>query len=134
MRRHHDVRCVRLRFSAKRKTSDICYTLLHTVEKCCARIDALSKTVHLSVNTTRMLLTLPQVPPVLVSWAVDRLATVDYTVANRVTEGVSYAVHFVYDHNLPHELVPVLLRSLQTFDDIGSVLIAFVVWLSQHST
>lgn len=78
--------------------------------------------------------TLPRVPPVVVSWAVDRLATVDYTVANRVTEDVSDAVHFVYDHNLPHALVPLLVQSLQMFDDIGSVLIAFVVWLSQHST
>ena len=81
-----------------------------------------------------MFLTLPRVPPVVVSWAVDRLATVDYTVANRVTEDVSHAVHFVYDHNLPHALIPILLQSLQMFDDIGSVLIAFVVWLSQHST
>lgn len=80
-----------------------------------------------------MFLIPPCVPPTVVSWAVDRLATVDYTVANRVTEDVSYAVHFVYDNNLPHALVPLLLRSLQTFDDIGSVLIAFVVWLSQHS-
>ena len=81
-----------------------------------------------------MFLTLPRVPPVVVSWAVDRLATVDYTVANRVTEDVSDAVHFVYDHNLPHALGPLLLQSLRMFDDIGSVLIVFVVWLSQHST
>lgn len=81
-----------------------------------------------------MLLPLPSVPPVAVSWAVDRLATVDYTVANRVTEDVAHAVHFVYEHHLPHALVPLLLQSLQTFDDIGSVLIAFVVWLSQHAS
>ena len=81
-----------------------------------------------------MLLTFPRVPTVVVSWAVDRLATVDYTIANRVTEDVSRAVHFVYDHHLPHALVPLLLQSLQAFDDIGSVLIACVVWLSQHST
>jgi hypothetical protein len=56
--------------------------------------------------------------PTVVSWAVDRLATVNCTVAKRVTEDVSYAVHSVYDHNLPSALAPLLLRSLQTFDDI----------------
>lgn len=38
------------------------------------------------------------VPRVVVSWAVDRRATVDYTVAR--------AVHFVYEHNLLAQIVP----------------------------
>ena len=74
-----------------------------------------------------------RVPHSVVSWAVDRLATVDYTVANRVTEDVSQAVHFIYDHNLPPQIVPLLLHTLRTFDDIGSILIVIVVWLSEHS-
>ena len=74
-----------------------------------------------------------RVPAPVVSWAVDRLATVDYTVANRVTEDVAHAVHFVYDHHLPPQWVPVLVHALQTFDDIGSMLITLVVWLAQHS-
>lgn len=76
----------------------------------------------------------PHVPRAVVSWAVDRLATVDYTVANRVTEDVARAVHFVYDHNLPAQIVPLLLHSLRFFDDLGSILIVVVVWLSEHSS
>ena len=75
-----------------------------------------------------------RVPRPVVAWAVDPLAAVDYTVANRVTEDVARAVHAVYDHNLPSQLVPVLVHGLQFFDDLGSVLIAFVVWLTDHST
>lgn len=77
---------------------------------------------------------LPRVPPAVVSWAVGRLAAVDYTIANRVTEDVSHAVNFVYDHHLPRALVPLLIHTLQVFDDLGSVLIAIVVWMSEHST
>ena len=73
------------------------------------------------------------VPHAVVWWAVDRLATVDYTVANRVTEDVAQAVHFVYDHHLPPQIVPTLVHSLQQFDDLGSILILIVVWLSEHS-
>lgn len=75
----------------------------------------------------------PTVPRAAVAWAVDRLAKVDYTVANRVTEDVARAVHFSYDHRLPVCVVPLLVHALQTFDDIGSLLIAVVVWLSDHS-
>lgn len=73
------------------------------------------------------------VPHRVVSFAVDRLAQVDYTVANRVTEDVARVVHFVYDHHLPDSIVPVVVHSLQFFDNFGSVLIALVVWLSEHS-
>ena len=82
------------------------------------------------------LVTMPvvTVPPSVIAFAADRLAEVDYSVANRVTEGVAFAVHFVYDHHLPHLLVPLLLHTLQTFDDLGSLLIALVIWLGEHSS
>ena len=76
---------------------------------------------------------LVRIPPSVVSFAVDRLAEVDYSVANRVTEGVATAVHFVYDHHLPLTLVPPMLHLLQTFDDLGSWLIALVIWLGDHA-
>lgn len=92
MRRHHDVRCVRLRFSAKRNTSDILLpVVLQTPEKWRARIDALSKTVSTATE----------------KWG-------------RLSCGSRL-----------HEYLPppsIVLR------DVGSVLIAFVVWLSQHAT
>jgi len=72
------------------------------------------------------------VPPRVVSFAVDRLAEVDYTVANRVTEDVARLVHVVYDNDLPRPLVPLLLHALEAFDQLGSVLIAIVVWMADH--
>lgn len=73
-----------------------------------------------------------KVPPAVVSLAVDQLARVDYTVANRVTDGVAEIVHFVYAHHLPHTLVAVAVHSLQWFDTLGATLIAIAVWLADR--
>ena len=69
--------------------------------------------------------------PVVVT-AVQQLSTVDYTVANKVTADVAVAVDWAYAHNLPR-LAGASVHLLQTFDDIGSVLIALVVWLVNHT-
>lgn len=64
--------------------------------------------------------------------AVQALATVDFTVANRVSEDVAQIVQWSYDHDLP-QFARWSVLSLQFADDVGSMLIAAVVWLVTHT-
>lgn len=75
-----------------------------------------------------MLLSLRQ----LTTFAVQRLADVDYTVANRVTEDVARVTVWAYHHDLP-AVAHAAIHALQTFDELGSLLIALVVWLSDRT-
>ena len=68
----------------------------------------------------------------LTTFATQQLATVDYTVANRVTDDVSHVVEWAYQHDAPW-VASSAIHLLQQFDGIGSVLIAIVVWLSDHT-
>ncbi len=61
------------------------------------------------------------------------LSTVDYTVANRVTEDVAEIVEWAYRHDLPR-LASASVVGLQFFDSLGSVLIALAVWIVTHTT
>lgn len=64
--------------------------------------------------------------------AVQQLAHVDYTVANRVSEDVATIVSWAYAHDAPW-LALAAMDVLQRFDDIGSLLIAVVVWVVAHT-
>ena len=64
--------------------------------------------------------------------AVARLAQVDYTVANRVSDDVAATVAWAYAHHQPW-LACTAVSALQTFDDLGSLLIGIVVWLVYHT-
>lgn len=64
--------------------------------------------------------------------AVQLLSKVDYTVANRVTEDVAQTVSWAYEHDLP-QLATVCIHSLKFWDDMGSLLIAMVVWIVSHT-
>ena len=66
------------------------------------------------------------------AYAVDRLADVDYNVANRVTEDVAKVVHFAYEHDMP-KVASTAVHLLQIFDNLGSLLISFVVWIVAHT-
>ena len=66
------------------------------------------------------------------AFAVDRLADVDYTVANRVAEDVARVVHFAYAHDAPR-LAMASVDLLRRFDEFGGVLIALVAWLVSHT-
>lgn len=66
------------------------------------------------------------------TFAVKQLATVDYAIANRVTEDVAEIVNWAYVHDAPW-IATYAVTMLQTFDDIGSLLISFVVWLVVHT-
>ena len=59
---------------------------------------------------------LPNLRP-LVIIATQQLATVDYSIANRVTEDVSETVTWAYAHDAPW-LAALSLHSLQTFDEL----------------
>lgn len=65
-------------------------------------------------------------------FSVNKLAAVDYTVANRVTEDVSHIVKWSYDNNLPW-IPPIAVNTLHTFDDFGSILIGIVIWIINHT-
>ena len=71
-------------------------------------------------------------PPKVTVFAVQQLATVDYTVANRVTDDVAKAVVWACENSQPW-LPPLAISSLQFFDNIGSVLISIVVWMVMHT-
>jgi len=68
----------------------------------------------------------------LTLFATHQLATVDYTIANRVTEDVEHVVEWAYLHNFP-EVAASAIHLLQTFDGIGGFLITLVVWLADHT-
>lgn len=72
------------------------------------------------------------VPRALTAAAVHQLATVDYTVANRVTDDVASLVDWAYAHDAP-ALASAGVHALQTFDGLGGVLIAIVIWLVNHT-
>lgn len=78
------------------------------------------------------MLWLPVVPRVVSAYAVQQLAVVDYSVANRVTHVVSDITMWAYSHDMPFVAV-VAVSSLQWFDSIGGSLIAAVLWLVTHT-
>ena len=65
-------------------------------------------------------------------YAVKALSQVDYTVATRVSEDVSNIVNWAYDNN-QWWIADTSIKLLQSFDDFGSLLISFVVWLVLNS-
>lgn len=67
----------------------------------------------------------------LVVHATQQLATVDYTVANRVTDDAARVVAWAYAHDAP-QVAAACIHALQAFDGVGGVLIALVVWLVDH--
>ena len=72
------------------------------------------------------------IPRQVAKFAVSQLAYVDYSIANRVTEVVSDVVDFAYDKDIPW-LAKYSTELLQVFDDFGSILIAFVIWIVHHT-
>lgn len=75
---------------------------------------------------------LPLIPRALTVFATEQLANVDYNIANRVTDDVSIIVRWAYAHDAPW-LATTAIETLFTFDNIGSMLIALVVWMAQHT-
>ena len=65
-------------------------------------------------------------------FSVKKLAEVDYTVANRVSDDVANIVTWSYDHNFPW-LANYAIESLQNLDNFGSILISIVVWIIHHT-
>ena len=59
---------------------------------------------------------------------VQKLAEVDYSIANRVSDDVANLVTWSYNHDLP-QLAKFAIETLQYFDNLGSILIALVVWI-----
>ena len=72
------------------------------------------------------------VPRAVAVHAVRALATVDYTVANAVSDGVADVVSWAYAHDAAW-LPPLAMRALQGLDETGSLLIALVAWLVHHA-
>jgi hypothetical protein len=68
----------------------------------------------------------------LSSFAVDRLAEVDYNVANVVAEDVARVVRFAYAHDVPR-LATAAMHVLKDLDEVGGVLISLVAWLVMHT-
>lgn len=75
----------------------------------------------------RMLL----VPIGVAKTAVQQLAQVDYDVATRVSHAAAQIVPWALDHD-QFWLANATMQTLQGFDDLGSALIACVVWLVVH--
>ena len=64
--------------------------------------------------------------------AAQRLAEVDYSVATRVSEDVAAVIQFAYAHDA-WWLSSLAIQLLQTFDTLGSYLIAAVVFIVTHA-
>ena len=65
-------------------------------------------------------------------WSVHKLAAVDYTVANRVTDDVARFVSWAYENDHPR-LAAASVDALQFFDNFGSLLICAVAWIVHHT-
>lgn len=72
------------------------------------------------------------VPRALTQFAVTQLDYVDYTVANRLTHTAVEVVTWAYAHHAPW-LAPIVIEGVKVFDDLGSMLIVIVLWLTQHT-
>ena len=60
------------------------------------------------------------------------LAQADYTIANRISDDVASIVEWAFQHDQPW-LAHNAIQTLQFFDNAGSWLIAFVVYIVTHS-
>ena len=65
-------------------------------------------------------------------YSVQKLAEVDYTVANRVSHDVANIVSWSYNHDFP-QFANIAINTLQNFDNFGSILISIVVWIIHHT-
>lgn len=72
-----------------------------------------------------------RVPPAIAIRAVEDLSKVDYQVANKVTDVAAHVVRWSYAHDVPW-CASTMMHTLQTFDNIGSLLIALVIWIVDH--
>jgi|TARA_X000000368_G_C22984186_1_gene691347 hypothetical protein len=72
------------------------------------------------------------VPRPLTIFAMNKLAEVDYNVATRVSDIVAETVKWAYVHDQPW-IAYYAIDGLQMLDNFGSMLIAIVVWIVQHT-
>ena len=72
------------------------------------------------------------VPRSVVIFATHQLAKVDYSCATRVSDNVAHIVQWSYDHD-QWWIAQSATHFLQQMDDLGSLLIAFVIWLTANS-
>lgn len=74
----------------------------------------------------------PTIPKIVAVKAVNLLATVDYSVATRVSEDVAEIVNWANARDM-WWLSVLAVDTLQRLDEAGSFLIAFVSWLVLHA-
>ena len=72
------------------------------------------------------------IPRPLTIIAMNKLAEVDYNVATKVSEGVAETVKWAYINDQPW-IAQGSIEILQMLDNIGSMLIAIVVWIVHHT-
>tara|TARA_R110002072_G_scaffold193057_3_gene350241 strand:+ start:1191 stop:1433 length:243 start_codon:yes stop_codon:yes gene_type:complete len=72
------------------------------------------------------------IPKQIAIYSVKKLAEVDYTVANKVSEDIANIVTWSYNHNYGW-LANIAIDTLQNFDNFGSILISIVVWIIHHT-
>ncbi len=72
------------------------------------------------------------IPRSLTIIAMNKLAEVDYNVATKVSEGVAETVKWAYVNDQPW-IAQGSIEILQMLDNIGSMLIAIVVWIVHHT-
>lgn len=72
------------------------------------------------------------IPRPLAIYSVNKLAEVDYNVANRLSENVASIVTWSYNHDNIW-LANFAIDALQNLDNFGSMLISIVAWII-HNT
>lgn len=72
------------------------------------------------------------IPRKIAIYSVNKLAEVDYNVANKVSDDVANIVTWSYNHDFPY-LANLAIDTLQNFDNFGSILISIVVWIIHHT-
>lgn len=72
------------------------------------------------------------IPRPITIFAANKLADVDYNIANPVTDVVAEIVKWGYN-NEQIWICNFAVEGLQFFDNMGSLLIAIVVWMVEHT-
>ena len=63
---------------------------------------------------------------------VNALATVDYSVATKISDDVAFISNWAYTHD-QFWLIKASVDTLKYLDDIGSILISFVAWIVHNA-
>lgn len=74
----------------------------------------------------------PLIPKQVGVVAAQQLSNIDYSFATKVSEDVANVIKWSYEHDM-WWISPLAIKSLEVFDNLGSLFISIVVWIINHT-